>query len=55
VTLYERLITTLGGKMAPALQVEAKKPPLIVARRSFAFTKTGVRTQLILILEDTLC
>ncbi len=37
--LHERLRTQLGAKMAPALRVEAKKPPLVVARLSFGMTK----------------
>ena len=39
VILHKRLITTLGDKMAPALRVVAKKPPLVVARRLFGVTK----------------
>jgi multidrug efflux pump subunit AcrB len=39
VILHKRRITPLGGKMAPALRVVAKKPPLVVIRRSFGMTK----------------
>ena len=37
--LHERMITQLGGKIAPALRVEPEKSPLCVARRSFGVTK----------------
>ena len=37
--LHERMITQLGGKIAPALRVEPEKAPLCVARRSFGVTK----------------
>ncbi|MCW4345205.1 MAG: hypothetical protein N0E48_17880 [Candidatus Thiodiazotropha endolucinida] len=37
--LHKRMITPLGGKIAPALRVAPEKAPLGVARRSFGITK----------------
>ncbi|MEL0586460.1 MAG: hypothetical protein AAES65_16450 [Candidatus Thiodiazotropha sp. (ex. Lucinoma kazani)] len=39
MTLHERMLTPLEGKIAPALRVTPEKAPLGVARRSFGSTK----------------